>query len=137
MNATRKEKGRAALAAIAKHILTVPDDNWCMGVWRRVNDCGTAGCAVGSSIDLPEVQACGLMLKANDDDDLFYPDIGSTPRVVDFFQPIAVALDIPLSVTKRLFDLDCYQDYYDDPLPTQAEVSARILDYLKETESEP
>ena len=54
----RTALGRRALEAIAAHILTVPDDELDMRNW-----CGTARCAVGHSLRLPEVVATGLSYK--------------------------------------------------------------------------
>lgn len=56
----RVQMGRIALDAIAAHILTVPKDLFRMGLYQCEMACGTVGCAIGHSYDLPAVVATGL-----------------------------------------------------------------------------
>lgn len=53
----RVQLGRIALEAIAAHILTVPEEYVNMSAW-----CGTACCAIGHGVKLPEVRALGLYM---------------------------------------------------------------------------
>lgn len=135
MENNKRLLGLLALKAIANHILTIPDKEWNMNTWYRqwdADNCGTVGCAIGHSIDLPEVKATGLKLELSSE--VFYPYTGEPQenfaKYSDYnaFQVVADALAIDKDLCSELFDAAFYM-----PLtPTQKIVSDRILKAIDE-----
>lgn len=60
-----KEPRLDLLTAIANHAEKIHNetpDRIQMDVWKSESECGTVGCVIGLSIDLPEIKASGLYL---------------------------------------------------------------------------
>lgn len=139
----KKLLGLLALKAIAEHILTVPDKQWNMQKWLSQERCGTIGCAIGHSINLPEVKATGLKLVYSGDVFLgiarYYPTLSGSiegPTYVAF-KEIADAFALDVETARHLFDPSYYFDglklvIQPLPDPTQKEVSNKILETIKE-----
>lgn len=108
--------GRIALEAIAAHILTVPPENISMRTW-----CGTAQCAIGHGLSLPEVRATGLYLTPFDGiHNTHIPEFNGARGQ----HAIAEAFGIDVETSKFMFGgcLDCRE-----------EVSIAIRHYLART----
>ncbi len=116
----RVAMGRIALEAIAAHILTVPPEKFDMGLW-----CGTAQCAIGNSIHLPEVVATGLYLApalpGMSHEQSHFPAFQG--RMHDF-DSIAAAFGVPYRAATLMFR------GHHGTNTTPEQVSTTIRDYL-------
>lgn len=95
---TREQLGREALDAIARRIVEVDPKLVDMGVW-----CGTACCAIGHGMELPEVRATGLtheLMIAEDGRHLMSP---SFEGINEPHEAIGAAFGIPTYISERLF----------------------------------
>lgn len=121
--------GRAALRAIAAHILTVPALEFDLGNWQEerptflylfTGRCKTVGCAVGSSYHLPEVRATGMR-----------PAFDGGPSWADLGGWAAVqrAFALTEKQARYLFDTDEYKGH-----ASRARVSRRINGFLATAE---
>lgn len=98
----KKLKGLLALKAIADHIPNIPDEQWHMGTWKKSADCGTIGCAIGHSINLPEVKATGLGL-AEDRNHNLVPVVQGNLIFDGYYGSIGKAFGISRSTADRIF----------------------------------
>lgn len=94
----RVEMGRIALEAIAAHILTVPPEEVNMEEW-----CGTACCAIGHGVKLPEVMATGLYMAPSLSHQSRHSIIPAFDGKAEHHESIAAAFGIDVHLSWRLF----------------------------------
>lgn len=93
-----------ALKAIAKHILTIPAKEWNMQLWYRSNECGTTGCAIGHSRNLPEVKAIGLQVENRISEAFSYFQPFSSDLTIEGGMPsVAHAFGVSITTANYMF----------------------------------
>lgn len=102
-------------------------DTFCMGVWRRDQECGTAACAIGLYMAAYPKYLDGLKLVREVDGTAFF-----IPELEDVtgFEAVAAHLDIKLEDASKLFDPLSY--YPLDASPKM--VAARIERFLHDND---
>ena len=128
---------KVVLNAIADHLENhVKDDEFCMGVWlgeifcgNAVTLCKTIGCAIGHSIDLPEVQETGLYLCKGAMEPAF--DYPNCDEPVYGIQAISCAFNITYEQAEMLFLPGAYMEGCEANRVAKSDVVRRIRAFAK------
>jgi hypothetical protein len=113
------------LLQIIEAVEATPDDDFCMGVWAKKNDCGTCGCAIGSfCFRNPDAE---LKLEKQ-----FKSSIYLHPAFegLNDFEAVAAFLEIRERQAEYLFDAGLFYGSGDGD-PSKSEVLTRLREFAE------